>query len=131
MKPRTFMNLSGSSVRAACHDLGIPIHHLIVVYDDVDLPVARLRVRRGGGAGGHRGVQSVIDEMQSSEFARVRIGVGRPPRGVETADYVLEPFGAEEHGQIEETVARAVEAIKAVVTGGIEQAMQTFNVAPE
>lgn len=131
MKPRTFMNLSGSSVRAACHALGIPVHNLIVVYDDVDLPVARLRLRRGGGPGGHRGVESVIEEMQSSEFARVRIGIGRPPRGMETADYVLEPFAAEEEGKIEDAIARAVEAIEAIVTRGIEQAMQTFNVAPE
>jgi PTH1 family peptidyl-tRNA hydrolase len=129
MKPQTYMNRSGESVAAACRETGLDPGRLIVVYDDVDLPLGRIRVRRGGGAGGHRGVRSVIEETGESAFARVRIGVGRPPAGMAVEQYVLEPFAPQEEPVVEAAIERAAGAVRAIVNDGIEAAMQRFNAA--
>jgi PTH1 family peptidyl-tRNA hydrolase len=127
MKPQTYMNLSGRSVSAACTDLDIPLEHLVVVYDDVDLSLGRIRVRRGGGAGGHRGVASIIEEAGGVDFPRVRIGVGRPPEGTAVDRFVLGPVAAAEDGPLEEAVVRAADAVCAIVLDGVAAAMQRFN----
>jgi len=125
-KPQTWMNNSGDSVRGLARRLGLKAEDIVVVYDDVDLPVGRLRLRGGGSSGGHRGVKSIIDRLGSDAFARVRIGIGRPePR--DTVDYVLSTFDREEQALIDDAVTRAVNAIEALLTAGIEPAMNQYN----
>ena len=127
MKPQTYMNRSGESVAEACRGLNLPPARLVVVYDDVDLPLGRIRVRREGGSGGHRGVQSIITQAGASAFPRVRIGVGRPPHEVAVDEYVLAPFATAEQDAVQEAIRRASEAVCAIVTHGVDSAMQRFN----
>ena len=97
------------------------------MYDDVDLPLGRLRVRRGGSAGGHRGVASIIEACGFADFVRVRLGIGRPPTGVEMADWVLEEPGEEERRQHDEIVVRGADAVTEIIAAGVDSAMQKFN----
>jgi len=126
-KPRTFMNRSGQAVAALLKELQLGLADLLVVYDDLDLPVARLRVRARGSAGGHRGIQSIIEQLGSTEFSRVRVGIGRPPDGVEVISYVLEPLDAEPLQAFDAIVERAANAVGVFIQVGIERAMQEFN----
>jgi len=132
LMPTTFMNASGESVRPAVEGLAIePETDLLVVCDDLDLSFGRLRLRAGGGCGGHRGMESIAAELGSDRFARLRFGVGRPPSGVDVTDYVLSPFDDGEANGLEACVGRAVEAILATLTGDIERAMGRFNRSDE
>ena len=127
--PQTFMNRSGESVAAALErytDVEIS-RHLVVVVDDLDLPFGRLRVRLGGSSGGHRGLESLIRELQSDAFARVRFGVGRPEPDLDTTKYVLQRFDAQEETQLPVAIERAARAVEAVVRDGAESAMSRFN----
>lgn len=126
LKPQTFMNLSGEAVSEASAFYKIPATSMIVAYDDCDLPLGRLRVRKDGGSGGHRGVNSIIASAGSRDFPRVRLGVGRPPHG-DTANYVLSPFAKEEMSALDEMLRRAIESLEVIITGGIDQAMNKFN----
>lgn len=130
LKPQTFMNLSGGSVAAACRALVPDVSHLVVVHDDVDLDLGRIRVRIGGGSGGHRGIESIVDEVGDRGFVRVRLGVGRPPGGQELSDYVLEGFAAHETRELADMVERAVAAVDSVIIEGVRTAMQKFNGLP-
>ncbi len=125
--PQTFMNLSGASVGAASKSLGIAPGDLIVVHDEVDLPFACLRIKVGGGHGGHNGLRSIIGVLGSGDFIRVRIGIGRPPEGGEVAGYVLNSFGAGERARLDAVVANAAAAIEAILVRGVPQAMNEFN----
>ena len=125
IKPSTFMNLSGRAVAPVARRHGIPAERIVVVYDDMDIPSGRLRVRPRGSAGGHRGVRSLIESLQSQEFPRIRIGIGRPAD--EAIDHVLSRFSREEVPVIEEAIARAGEAVETVITEGPEAAMNRFN----
>jgi PTH1 family peptidyl-tRNA hydrolase len=127
LEPQTYMNRCGPSVHAACGTLGISADHLIVVYDDVDLPLGRLRVRSGGSAGGHRGVASIIETSAVRNFVRVRLGIGRPPAGVELADWVLQEPSEGERQQLEDLVVRGADAVTEVITGSVDSAMRKFN----
>lgn len=127
MKPQTYMNLSGRSVALACRELGIAADRLVVVYDEVDLPLGRLRVRLGGGSGGHKGVGSVIEEIGESDFVRVRLGVGRPAADTELSDYLLCDFEASEREVAEMTVATAADAVRVVLCDGVVRAMARYN----
>lgn len=127
MKPQTFMNRSGSSAAAALESHGLPPERLLALYDDLDLPLGRLRIRAQGGAGGHRGVASLIEHLGTQAFPRLRIGVGRPPEGTEVIDHVLAPFSASEAAELENTIDRAASAIDCIVTNGLVEAMETFN----
>lgn len=129
LEPQTFMNLCGESVASACKGLGIPPDRVIVVYDDADLALGRLRVRRGGGTGGHKGVASIIEALGSAEFVRLRLGIGRPPAGRELADWVLETVSEPEREELDGIVERAADAVCEIVTNGPESAMQRFNAA--
>jgi PTH1 family peptidyl-tRNA hydrolase len=126
-KPQTYMNRSGAAVLDLLHRFHVAPEDLLVVYDDVDLPFGRIRIRTQGSAGGHRGVASIIQSLSGAPFARVRIGVGRPPEGVETADHVLQPFTAAEAPQVPEIVCRAADAVMALLKDGAEVAMREFN----
>jgi PTH1 family peptidyl-tRNA hydrolase len=130
--PQTFMNASGRAVAdvLAANPAIEPTRDLVVVYDDLDLPFARLRIRHAGGAGGHNGVANIIDAVGGRDFARIRFGIGRPPAGRDTIDYVLEEFSPAEDAILRES-DRAVEALETLVEHGVEVAMTGFNSAPE
>jgi PTH1 family peptidyl-tRNA hydrolase len=127
VKPQTYMNLSGQSVAAFVRFYKLAVDDLVVVYDDVDLPAGKLRLRPGGGAGGHRGIESLFDHLGSDAFARVRIGVGRPPEHMETADYVLGRFAPAEQPLMAEAVKRAADAVEAVLKDGLAKAANEYN----
>jgi PTH1 family peptidyl-tRNA hydrolase len=130
-RPTTFMNLSGKAGRHLTSKYGVDPTEVIVVHDDLDLPLGRLRVRRGGSAGGQKGVKHLIDSWQTQDFIRVRVGIGRPLPGVDPVDYVLEPFDGEERELVPDLVSRAADAVVAVVRDGLEPAMNTFNRTPD
>lgn len=128
LAPQTFMNRSGEAVAAALADLPVAEPaHLIVVFDDVDLPFGRLRLRPGGGAGGHRGLADVIERLGRSDFPRLRVGVDRPPPGVDTAAYVLEPFNSDEAARLPDLLERACQALECALREGVLSAMNRFN----
>jgi PTH1 family peptidyl-tRNA hydrolase len=130
LKPQTFMNESGRSVGAAVRFFKVPPEALLVVHDEVDLEPGRLQVRAGGGLAGHNGLRSVAQHVKTSDFLRVRVGVGRPERGDPrpVADFVLSPFAPEL--DVEGLVGRAADAVEAVAGEGIEAAQQRFNERP-
>jgi len=125
--PQTFMNRSGVSVRQLCEALRIGIGELLVVCDDVHLPLGAVRMRESGSAGGHNGLQSVIDAMGSDRFARLRIGVGEPVDGQPMKEYVLEPMPTAEHGMTEQSIEEAAQACRTWVLEGAEAAMNRWN----
>lgn len=127
MKPQTYMNNSGLSVAAASQELGIPPERVIVAFDDMDLPVGRLRLRDRGGSGGHRGVSSISHELATTDFIRVRLGIGRPGPGTEVVDHVLGNFLEEETPSVEELLNRASLAVEHVIADGAKAAMNHFN----
>jgi PTH1 family peptidyl-tRNA hydrolase len=126
-KPQTFMNRSGRAVGRLVRARGIELGRLLVVYDDLDLPLGRLRLRPEGGAGGHRGMRSILDTLGSQAFPRLRVGIGRPPGQLDPADYVLRPFQEQERPVLSQVVARAVAAIECWLTDGLVTAMDEFN----
>jgi len=126
-KPQTFMNLSGRTVGRLVRARQIGLGRLLVVYDDLDLPLGRLRLRAEGGAGGHKGMRSIIDTLGSQAFARLRVGIDRPPGRMDPADYVLLPFRAEEKVVLARVVERAVAAVECWLAEGVIAAMDQFN----
>ena len=127
VKPQTYMNRSEESVKALLDHFQSAPEDLIVVHDDLDLVFGRIRIRPTGGAGGHRGVLSIIESLAGDRFYRVRVGIGRPPDGVNAVDFVLEPFTPDEIDQLEEVVSRAAEAVVSLVRDGGQRAMEQFN----
>ena len=131
LKPTTFMNASGEAVAKAASFYKVPVKHVAVVYDDIDLAFPRLRLRAGGSHGGHRGVESVIAALGTRDFPRVRIGVGRPPSGVDPIAHVLSDFAPEEQPEIEKTMDQAVEAALSLVRDGLDKTMTRYNKRPK
>lgn len=128
LKPMTFMNLSGRSVAAAAHFFKIEPADILVIYDDMDLPPGKLRMREKGSAGGHNGMKSTIQELGGTqEFPRLRIGIGRPAPGWQVIDWVLAPFSQDDAASISQVLPKAVEAIEAFLTEGTLKAMSKFN----
>jgi len=125
--PQTFMNLSGASVGSASKSLGIAPGDLIVVHDEIDLPFGALRVKVGGGHGGHNGLRSICGVLGSGEFLRLRVGVGRPPRGGDVAGYVLNPFSATERKGLPALLDGAVEALETILGRGAAAAMNEIH----
>jgi PTH1 family peptidyl-tRNA hydrolase len=125
-KPQTYMNLSGQAVAALMRELSLPHEDLLVVCDDVNLPIGRLRIRRSGSAGGSGGLKSIIASLGSEAFPRVRVGVGRPGSGG-LVDHVLGPFTRAELPLIEQAIAAAVEAVQLSLTDDLDAAMNRFN----
>jgi peptidyl-tRNA hydrolase, PTH1 family len=125
--PQTYVNLSGKSVAklAAGYDLGPA--QVLVVHDDLDLPVADVRVKRGGGHGGHNGLRSVNESLATGEYPRVRIGIGRPPGRMDPADYVLEPMRPAAAEELGAAIPTAADAVAYVVERGVDAAMREFN----
>jgi peptidyl-tRNA hydrolase, PTH1 family len=128
--PVTYMNLSGLAVRDLLRRRRRRADDLLVVHDDMDLPLGQLRLRPGNGAGGHNGILSIIEELGTGRFARLRVGIGRPPAGVDPVEFVLERFTAEEHPRIDEAANRAAEAVMVAATQGLPAAMNRYNRRP-
>jgi PTH1 family peptidyl-tRNA hydrolase len=129
MKPTTFMNLSGQALTAAMDFYKIPPERAIVVFDDFSLPFGTLKIRAGGSDGGHNGMKSIILESDSDKFPRVKIGIGMPPHpDHSTKDWVLTPFRKEEGEQLEEMLGQAVQAVRLIIKGDIDRAMNVYNI---
>ena len=124
----TWMNQTGPAIAALLWRLHLSPSALLIVHDDLDLSLGRLRIRRRGGAGGHRGLLSILESLGSDDFARLKIGIGRPPAGQEVTDYVLEPFASDEQPRLQEMLDRAVAALETLVGEGIDVAMNRFNI---
>ena len=126
-KPQTFMNNSGQAVGALVRFYKIPVDQLLVVHDDLDLPYGTLRLRPQGGAGGQRGMGSIMAKLNTQDFARLRVGIGRPPGRMDPSDYVLHDFDPPEEEMLPELLSSAVNAIRMFLQDGIERAMNKFN----
>ncbi len=126
-KPMTYMNLSGSAVGPLLSREGAAASDVLLVYDDMDLPLGRLRVRPNGSAGGHRGAASVLEALGTEEVPRVRVGIGRPPEGIETARYVLLPVPPAERDRWSAAVEMAADAVESVLLDGLAPAMDRWN----
>lgn len=129
-KPQTYMNRSGGAVAELAAALAVPLETILVVVDDVDLPLGRLRLRRSGGPGTHNGLRDIVAEVGTG-FPRLRVGVRGDAEWVDLAEYVLAPFDPEEGAAVNATVARAADAVESVLTDGLERAMEVFNRAPD
>jgi len=127
VKPQTFMNLSGESVRDILEWYKVPLKNLIIIYDDIDLAPGKIRIRPKGSAGTHNGMRSVIYQIQSDEFPRIRIGIGKAPEGWDLADYVLSKFNPDEREVISESICNAADAVATIIKSGTETAMNRFN----
>ena len=127
VQPLTYMNLSGDCIKEAADFYKIDPAHIIVIYDDISLPVGKLRVRAKGSAGGHNGMKSIIARLGTEEFARVRIGIGEKPAGWDLADYVLGRFQTDELPLMREAVGNAAKACELIIKDGIQTAMNRSN----
>ena len=127
LKPRTYMNSSGESIRAAADYYKVPPEDILVVYDDISLAPGQLRIRAKGSAGGHNGIKSIIAHLGTQEFPRVKVGIGEKPPRMDLADYVLGHFSSGEKKIMEEAAKEAADAICEIVNVGIEQAMNDHN----
>lgn len=125
--PQTFMNLSGISVKAACQALGVTPGDVIVVHDEIDLPFGTMRIKIGGGHGGHNGLRNLHQVLGHGDYVRLRLGVGRPPEGGDVAGYVLNPFPAAERKLLDRVLDTAADALEAILRDGPERAMNDFN----
>jgi PTH1 family peptidyl-tRNA hydrolase len=125
--PLTYMNDSGESVRLLVHRYGVEPDQVVIVHDELDLPVATMRVKAGGGLAGHNGLRSIKAHLHSDEFLRVRIGVDKPESKERGADHVLNRFGKRERAEIDVTIAQAADAVEMIATEGVDRAMNTFN----
>ncbi len=127
-QPQTYMNLSGESVRELLNWYKCPLEHMIVIYDDIDLPPGRIRIRAKGSAGTHNGMRNIIYQLGRDDFPRVRIGIGRQPEGWDLADYVISEYRTAEERKIAfDAYMRAAEAVEKIIKGDFEGAMRDCN----
>jgi PTH1 family peptidyl-tRNA hydrolase len=126
-KPQTFMNRSGQAVSALMAYYKIAVQDVLVVHDDLDVDLGRLKIVRGGGAGGHRGIRSIHDTLKEEWYVRVKVGIGRPRFSEAVEDYVLSPWYEDQRGQVVEVVDYAAEAATTAIADGLAKAMTTFN----
>lgn len=126
-KPMSYMNLSGGPVGALAAFYGLGPENLVVVHDEVDLPFDTVRLKRGGGEGGHNGLRDISKSLGSKDYHRVRVGVGRPPGRMDTADFVLRPFSGAERPTLPLLVSSAADAVEALMTHGLTAAQQSFH----
>ena len=127
MKPLTYMNLSGAAVKKAFDYFHLPLHDLMVIHDDLDLAFGRFKIKTGGGDAGHKGIRSLIDHLGDDEFVRVRIGIGRPEKGGDVVDYVLDPLNESERSELPEILDSACLLIQTLIRSGVDAAMNTFH----
>ncbi len=127
VKPLTYMNLSGAPVSQVAQFFKVPLENVIAVHDELDVPFGQIRVKRGGGEGGHNGLRSMSKSLATKEYARVRFGIGRPPGRQDPADYVLSDFGGAERKELDFLVDRAADVVEAVVAEGVEWAQNKYH----
>ena len=127
LKPQTFMNLSGESLRAASDFYKVDPDHMIIIYDDISLDPGQLRIRLKGSAGGHNGIKNIIAHLGTQEFPRIKVGVGSKPPKMDLADYVLSRFSKEDQAVMEEACKEAAKAVQTMISQGAETAMNRFN----
>lgn len=127
VKPQTYMNHSGEVVKHLFRSFPVAVQDLVVIHDDLDLPFGRIRIRPRGGAGGHRGVLSILESLGEEGFFRVRVGIGRPPPGMDPTDFVLDRFSPQEISQLDEVVSKAADAVECLLEEGSRRAMEKFN----
>lgn len=133
IEPQTYMNRSGKSVVAASQFHKVPVGQIVVVHDELDFPYGRVAIKRGGGHGGHNGLRDIIKLLGDPEFVRVRVGIGRPPRGQpgrEVSNWVLSDFSADEQATLPDLVADAQRAVTAILQDGVAAAMNDINSRP-
>ena len=126
-KPLTFMNNSGEAVAPLVRYFKVPLERLLVIHDDMDLPLGTLRMRPSGGSAGHNGMLSIFDKLGTNAIPRLRVGIGRPPGRMDPADYVLQDFPRSEEELLNMVITQACEAALAFITTGLEKAMNTYN----
>jgi PTH1 family peptidyl-tRNA hydrolase len=126
-KPKSFMNLSGGPTVAARNFFKVPLEQIVVVHDELDLDYGLLRLKRGGGDGGHNGLKSITKSLGTKEYLRVRFGIGRPPGRQDPADFVLKPFSSTEAKELELNLDRAADAVEALLTGSLEDAQNRYH----
>ncbi|MEU7821273.1 aminoacyl-tRNA hydrolase [Catellatospora sp. NPDC049133] len=129
VKPLTYMNLSGGPAAALSQFYKVPVEQIIAVHDELDIPYGQLRLKVGGGEGGHNGLRSMSKSLATKEYLRVRFGVGRPPGRQDPADFVLSDFSTVERKELDFLVDRAADAVEAIVKGGLAAAQQTYHTA--
>ncbi len=127
LKPTTYMNLSGDSVCAIVDFYKIPLSDLLIVYDDIDIEVGKIRIRPEGSSGTHNGMRNIADMLGSHDFPRVRVGTGKPDENIDLADYVLSKFTKEENEAIKNSIEMASDAVLEILDNGIEKAMNIYN----
>ncbi len=127
VKPQTYMNNSGVAVKNLLDEYNLKPSEILVVYDDLDLPLGKIRLRKSGSSGGHRGVQSIIENIKTQDFPRLKIGIGRPISKKEVTDYVLSPFNKDESLLVEKVISSAVECLLNVIKYGIDKSLNTCN----
>ena len=126
-KPKSYMNESGGPVVSISRFFKVPVAQIAVVHDDLDLPYGALRLKRGGGDGGHNGLRSLTSSLGTKEYLRVRFGIGRPPGRQDPADFVLKDFSSVERKELEFHLDRAADAVEALVRDGLESSQNSFN----
>jgi PTH1 family peptidyl-tRNA hydrolase len=127
MKPWTYMNKSGLAVKKLLDYTGARLNRMLVVYDDLDIPLGEIRIRKSGGPGTHNGMASIVQEIDSTEFPRIRIGIGPLPPGVDATDFVLADFPKEEKQAIDGCLSLTEESVMHILTNGIDKAMTRYN----
>ncbi len=125
--PQTYMNNSGLAVREIIRQRKIPLEQTVVIYDDLDIPLGEIRVRPEGSSGGHRGIESIIQEVGDTRFPRIRLGIGPLPEGADAAEFVLAPFPPDEMKEMEKSLLKAEIALELILAGRINEAMSRFN----
>jgi PTH1 family peptidyl-tRNA hydrolase len=127
VEPQTYVNLSGKAVAKLAVAYDVPVERVLVVHDDLDLPLGVVRAKRGGGHGGHNGLRSINEQLATGDYPRVRVGVGRPPGRMDPADYVLEPVRGVAADELEASVPTAAQAVIHVLEHGVDSAMREYN----
>ncbi|WP_262391744.1 aminoacyl-tRNA hydrolase [Nocardiopsis sp. CNR-923] len=128
-KPRSFMNVSGGPVAGLAKFYKVPVERVVVVHDELDIDFCALKLKRGGGSGGHNGLKSVTASLSTPDYVRVRFGVGRPPGRMDAAAHVLRDFSSTERGELDLNVERAADAVRTIIKDGLERAQNIFHTA--
>lgn len=126
-KPQTFVNNSGEAAYCLLDYFRVSASQLLVVHDDLDLALGKIKIKEDGGSGGHKGIDSIISVLGTREFARIRVGIGRPPGRQDPAQFVLRPFTSRQMGEIELVIPRAVEAVESIIVLGSKEVMNKYN----
>ena len=127
LKPQTYMNLSGKSIKQFINFYKISIENLLVIYDDMDIDIGKIKVRKQGSAGSHNGMKSIVNELQTTKFSRIRIGIGKPQNDYEKINYVIGKIEDKEYNQLEKGIDIAVEALGEFINNGIDNTMNKYN----